>query len=87
MTAYSALQQEELAAEKDGYTATKHQREVPILSFPLFTPLSRSHHRLLPFPLPSLGCKELMEPQGEGQASGLGEQEVGLGENVASGQD
>jgi isocitrate lyase len=28
MTAYSALQQEELAAEKDGYTATKHQREV-----------------------------------------------------------
>ena len=28
MTAYSALQQEEFAAEKDGYTATKHQREV-----------------------------------------------------------
>ena len=28
MTAYSKLQQEEFAAEKDGYTATKHQREV-----------------------------------------------------------
>jgi isocitrate lyase len=28
MTAYSRLQQEEFAAERDGYTATKHQREV-----------------------------------------------------------
>ncbi|MBF6591426.1 MAG: isocitrate lyase [Ktedonobacterales bacterium] len=28
MAAYSALQQEEFAAEPDGYTATKHQREV-----------------------------------------------------------
>jgi isocitrate lyase len=28
MAAYSELQQAELAAEKDGYTATKHQREV-----------------------------------------------------------
>jgi len=28
MTAYVALQQAEFAAEKDGYTATKHQREV-----------------------------------------------------------
>ncbi len=28
MTAYSALQQREFAAEKDGYTATRHQREV-----------------------------------------------------------
>jgi isocitrate lyase len=28
MTAYSQLQQEEFALEKDGYTATKHQREV-----------------------------------------------------------
>jgi len=38
MTAYSALQQEELAAEKDGYTATKHQREVthPPLSLSFF---------------------------------------------------
>jgi isocitrate lyase len=28
MAAYSELQQEEFAAEADGYTATKHQREV-----------------------------------------------------------
>ena len=28
MTAYSRLQQAEFAAEKDGYTATRHQREV-----------------------------------------------------------
>ena len=28
MSAYSTLQQAEIAAEKDGYTATKHQREV-----------------------------------------------------------
>ena len=28
MTAYSRLQQSEFAAEKDGYTATRHQREV-----------------------------------------------------------
>lgn len=28
MSAYAQLQQEEFAAEKDGYTATKHQREV-----------------------------------------------------------
>jgi isocitrate lyase len=28
MSAYSALQQAEFAAEKDGYTATRHQREV-----------------------------------------------------------
>jgi isocitrate lyase len=28
MAAYSELQQAELSAEKDGYTATKHQREV-----------------------------------------------------------
>jgi isocitrate lyase len=28
MTAYSKLQQDEFAAEKNGYTATKHQREV-----------------------------------------------------------
>jgi isocitrate lyase len=28
MTAYSRLQQAEFASEKDGYTATKHQREV-----------------------------------------------------------
>ncbi|HEU4522926.1 MAG TPA: isocitrate lyase, partial [Thermoanaerobaculia bacterium] len=28
MTAYSRLQQSEFAAEKNGYTATKHQREV-----------------------------------------------------------
>jgi isocitrate/methylisocitrate lyase len=28
MTAYSSLQQAEFAAERDGYTATKHQREV-----------------------------------------------------------
>jgi isocitrate lyase len=28
MTTYVALQQAEFAAEKDGYTATKHQREV-----------------------------------------------------------
>jgi isocitrate lyase len=28
MAAYSELQQKEFAAEKDGYTATRHQREV-----------------------------------------------------------
>ncbi|MCC7111034.1 MAG: isocitrate lyase, partial [Deltaproteobacteria bacterium] len=28
MAAYSKLQQAEFASEKDGYTATKHQREV-----------------------------------------------------------
>ena len=28
MTAYVKLQEAEFAAEKDGYTATKHQREV-----------------------------------------------------------
>jgi isocitrate lyase len=28
MSAYVALQQAEFASEKDGYTATKHQREV-----------------------------------------------------------
>ena len=28
MTAYVALQEREFAAERDGYTATKHQREV-----------------------------------------------------------
>ena len=28
MSAYVRLQQEEFAAEADGYTATKHQREV-----------------------------------------------------------
>jgi isocitrate lyase len=28
MSAYSRLQQAEFAAEKDGYTATKHQHEV-----------------------------------------------------------
>jgi isocitrate lyase len=28
MAAYSELQQEEFGAEKDGYTATRHQREV-----------------------------------------------------------
>ena len=28
MTAYSAMQQREFASEKDGYTATRHQREV-----------------------------------------------------------
>ena len=28
MTAYVRLQEAEFAAEKDGYTATKHQREV-----------------------------------------------------------
>ena len=28
MSAYVALQQPEFAAEADGYTATKHQREV-----------------------------------------------------------
>jgi len=28
MTAYVKLQQEEIAAEREGYTATKHQREV-----------------------------------------------------------
>jgi len=28
MAAYSRLQQAEFAAERDGYTATKHQREV-----------------------------------------------------------
>jgi isocitrate lyase len=28
MAAYSELQEEEFAAEADGYTATKHQREV-----------------------------------------------------------
>ena len=28
MAAYSRLQQAEFAAEKDGYTATKHQHEV-----------------------------------------------------------
>ena len=28
MTAYVALQQAEFDSEKDGYTATKHQREV-----------------------------------------------------------
>ncbi len=28
MSAYVALQQAEFAAEKNGYTATKHQREV-----------------------------------------------------------
>ena len=28
MAAYSELQQAEFAAEKDGYTSTKHQREV-----------------------------------------------------------
>ncbi len=28
MLAYSELQQAEFAAEKDGYTATRHQREV-----------------------------------------------------------
>jgi isocitrate lyase len=28
MAAYTELQQAEFAAEKDGYTATRHQREV-----------------------------------------------------------
>ena len=28
MTAYAELQEHELAAEKDGYTATRHQHEV-----------------------------------------------------------
>jgi isocitrate lyase len=28
MAAYSELQQAEFASEKDGYTATRHQREV-----------------------------------------------------------
>ena len=28
MTAYSELQEAEFESEKDGYTATKHQREV-----------------------------------------------------------
>jgi isocitrate lyase len=28
MTAYARLQEEEFDAEKDGYTATRHQREV-----------------------------------------------------------
>ena len=28
MTAYVKLQEAEVASEKDGYTATKHQREV-----------------------------------------------------------
>ena len=28
MSAYSALQEHEFAAEADGYTATRHQREV-----------------------------------------------------------
>lgn len=28
MTAYADLQEAEFAAEKDGYTATRHQREV-----------------------------------------------------------
>jgi isocitrate lyase len=28
MTAYSRLQQDEFAAEQNGYTATKHQHEV-----------------------------------------------------------
>ena len=28
MTAYSKIQQQELAREKDGYTSVKHQREV-----------------------------------------------------------
>ena len=28
MTAYSKLQEQEFASEKEGYTATKHQREV-----------------------------------------------------------
>ena len=28
MTAYVALQEREFAAERDGYTATRHQREV-----------------------------------------------------------
>ena len=35
MSAYSTLQQAEIAAEKDGYTATKHQREVRSLFFTL----------------------------------------------------
>ena len=28
MIAYSALQQQEFASESDGYTATKHQKEI-----------------------------------------------------------
>ncbi len=33
MAAYSELQQAEFAAEADGYTATKHQREVGVSYF------------------------------------------------------
>ena len=37
MAAYSELQQAELAAEKHGYTATRHQREVGVGYFDLVT--------------------------------------------------
>ena len=33
MSAYAALQQEEFSKENDGYTATKHQREVGVSYF------------------------------------------------------
>ena len=33
MAAYSELQQKEFGAEKDGYSATKHQREVGVSYF------------------------------------------------------
>lgn len=41
MTAYAALQQEEIAAEKQGYTATKHQREVSLLYTLFSNPLQQ----------------------------------------------
>ena len=33
MSAYAALQDEEFSKERDGYTATKHQREVGVSYF------------------------------------------------------
>jgi hypothetical protein len=42
MGAYSELQQAEFAAEANGYTATKHQREV---GTGYFDQVSHGHHR------------------------------------------
>ena len=36
MTAYSKIQQQEFAREKDGYTSVKHQREVEHLILTLY---------------------------------------------------
>ena len=50
MTAYSELQEREFAAEKKGYTATKHQREVGTGYFDLVsTVISGGHSSTLAY--------------------------------------